>query len=155
MTHRHATPFSGRHVAAIMIAFFGTVIAVNMLMAMLATGTFGGTVVDNSYVASQKFNGWLGEARAQKALGWQEKIGLNGDRRIDLMLASERGPLQGASATATARHPLGRAPERTFGFTEIRPGQYRAATPLPAGRWIVHFNIKADGREMRLIEDLQ
>jgi nitrogen fixation protein FixH len=155
MTQKPATPFSGRHIATIMIAFFGTVIAVNMLMAALATGTFGGTVVDNSYVASQKFNSWLGEARAQKALGWHEEIGLNGDHRIDLMLANERRPQQGANITAVARHPLGRAPERTFGFTEVRPGQYRAATPLPAGRWIVHFTIKADGREMRLIEDLQ
>ena len=50
---------TGRHVAAIFIGFFAIVIAVNMLMASYAIGGFGGTVVDNSYVASQKFNGWL------------------------------------------------------------------------------------------------
>ncbi|MGE0776676.1 MAG: FixH family protein, partial [Sphingomonadaceae bacterium] len=51
--------FTGRHMAIILIAFFGVVIAVNFYMARMAIGTFGGTVVDNSYVASQRFNGWL------------------------------------------------------------------------------------------------
>src|SRR5687768_10998939 len=73
-------PFTGRHMAAIICTFFGVVIAVNMLMAVLATRTFGGTVVDNSYVASQKFNGWLAQARAQQSLGWQESVRLDSDR---------------------------------------------------------------------------
>jgi nitrogen fixation protein FixH len=47
-----------------MVAFFGVVIAVNLTMARLAIGSFGGVVVENSYVASQKFNGWLDRPRA-------------------------------------------------------------------------------------------
>ena len=62
--------FTGRHMAAILIAFFGVVMTVNFIMARFALSTFGGTVVDNSYVASQSFNEWLAESRAQKALGW-------------------------------------------------------------------------------------
>ena len=54
--------FTGRHMLAILIAFFGTVIAVNMVMAVLATRTFGGLVVENSYVATRQFNGWLEQA---------------------------------------------------------------------------------------------
>ena len=57
-----------------MVAFFGVVIAVNLLMAHYAVSTFSGTVVDNSYVASQEFNGWLGAARAQRALGWTVEV---------------------------------------------------------------------------------
>jgi nitrogen fixation protein FixH len=83
-------PFSGRHAAAILIAFFGVVIAVNVTMAMFATRTFGGTVVDNSYVASQKYNGWLAEARRQKQLGWTASASLDAGRRVmvDLNAAS-------------------------------------------------------------------
>ena len=55
--------FTGYHMAAILVAFFGVIIAVNMVMATLATRTFGGVVVENSYVASQEFNGWLKDAR--------------------------------------------------------------------------------------------
>ena len=42
--------FTGRHMAAILVTGFGVVIAVNVLMASLAVGTFGGVVVDNQYV---------------------------------------------------------------------------------------------------------
>lgn len=63
-------PFTGWHMTGIVVAMFGLVIAVNVLMASYAIGTFGGTVVDNSYVASQRFNDWLAEARAQRALKW-------------------------------------------------------------------------------------
>eukprot|EP01035_Chromulina_nebulosa_P040301 gene40301-54499_t len=58
---------------AIMCAFFAVVIGVNMLMASDAIRTFGGTVVDNSYVASQQYNGWLAEARVQRLYGWLTK----------------------------------------------------------------------------------
>ena len=54
-------PFTGRHITIIMVAFFAVVIAVNLLMARYATSTFGGVVVENSYVASQNFNKWLDE----------------------------------------------------------------------------------------------
>jgi nitrogen fixation protein FixH len=55
---------------AAMIAFFAVVISVNMVMATAATRTFGGKVVENSYVATQKFNTWLDKAAAQRRLGW-------------------------------------------------------------------------------------
>ena len=63
-------PFTGRHFTLIMVAFFGVVIAINLVMARYASATFGGVVVENSYVASQRFNSWLGKARTQDALGW-------------------------------------------------------------------------------------
>ena len=55
-------PFTGRHMAMILVAFFGVVIVVNLIMARYASSTFGGIVVENSYVASQEFNKWLDEA---------------------------------------------------------------------------------------------
>ena len=41
-----AKEFTGRHMTAILVGFFGVVIAVNLTMASYATGTFGGVVVD-------------------------------------------------------------------------------------------------------------
>ena len=66
---RERKAFTGRHAAMILVAFFGTVIGVNMVMASFALSTFGGTVVDNSYVASQHYNEWLARADAQDRLG--------------------------------------------------------------------------------------
>ena len=60
--------FTGRHMLAIMLAFFGTIIAVNLVMAIFASRSWTGLVVKNSYVASQEFNEkGCGGARAGRA----------------------------------------------------------------------------------------
>jgi nitrogen fixation protein FixH len=139
---------TGRHVAAIFIAFFAVVIAVNVLMASYAVGGFGGTVVDNSYVASQQFNGWLAQARRERALGWREEIRLDPDRHLVLTLA---GP-QAASVSAIAEHPLGRTADIPLRFQPGPDGSYRALTPLPPGRWLVHWTVRAGTQEKRFLE---
>ncbi len=139
---------TGRHVAAIFIGFFAIVIAVNMLMASYAIGGFGGTVVDNSYVASQNFNGWLAQARTQDALGWHPQAQMAPDRHLVLTLT---GP-QNAAVSAIAKHPLGQAADIPLRFTLRADGRYHAITPLPLGRWLVHWLVRANGRDMRFLE---
>jgi nitrogen fixation protein FixH len=135
----------------VMIAFFGTVIAVNLVMAGYATRTFGGTVVDNSYVASQNFNGWLSNARRQAELGWVATVGRSGGRL--LVTASAAGqPLAGARVSATARHPLGHAPDVALAFREAGPGRFEAIEALPPGRWQLAVRIRRDGHEFRAVE---
>jgi nitrogen fixation protein FixH len=139
---------TGRHVAAIFITFFAVVIAVNVLMASYAVGGFGGTVVDNSYVASQQFNGWLAQARHQQALGWREETGLDPERHLVLTLAGPRT----ATVSAIAEHPLGRAADIPLRFVPGADGRYRAVTPLPPGRWLVHWTVRAGAQEKRFLE---
>lgn len=147
--------FTGFHMLVVMIGFFGTVIAVNLVMATMATRTFGGTVVDNSYVASQKFNGWLQEARAQKALGWSLGMTLDARRHPVAVIAAGEIPLTGAVVSAMARHPLGRAPDIALSFAEVSPGRFRAMQALPAGRWLLHVETARDGAVMRSVNDIQ
>lgn len=154
MTGIRIRKFTGWHMLAILLAFFGVVVAVNMTMATLATRTFGGTVVDNSYVASQRFNTWLAEARAQERLGWTARLGVDQSRRVTVALGERGTPLVGAEIEAVARHPLGRAPDVPLGFRASGAGAYVSQAPLPAGRWLVHVEIKSGGRAMRLIESL-
>lgn len=145
--------FTGRHAAIILVAFFGVVIAVNFTMAWLASTTFGGLVVKNSYVASQKFNGWLAQARAEKALGWSLDIRRE-DGRIAVAMQSAGQPMDDAILVATARHPLGRAPEMGLRFQPLGGGSYRSVELLPAGRWVVHLTASAQGRSVKRIVDL-
>lgn len=146
--------FTGWHMTAIMVAFFGVVTAVNMTMATLASRTFGGTVVDNSYVAGQRFNRWLAEARAQEALGWRagriDQVG----NQLRIALDVRGQPLNGAIVAAVAEHPLGRAPERTLTFASAGDGVYLSPQGLPAGRWIVRLTVTRDNREARFVRDL-
>ena len=106
--------FTGWHMTAIMLAMFGTIIAVNVTMARFAIGTFGGVVVENSYVASQHFNRWLGEARDQQRLGWRVAVAVDATRRVTVTAADPAGPIATAQVSALATHPLGRAPDRTL-----------------------------------------
>ena len=146
--------FTGRHMLALMIAFFGTVIAVNFTMASFAVGTFGGTVVDNSYVASQRFNGWLEEARSQEALGWRARLALAPDRRVTVAIVDGGKALAQASLRAVARHPVGRSEDLPLSFVGDEEGAFRSALPLPRGRWLIHLEIESGGRRMRMIESL-
>ncbi len=131
-----ARPFTGRHMTAILVGFFGVVVAVNITMARLASGTFGGTVVENSYVASQKFNGWLADARRQDQLGWATPLSLDTARRVTVGV-----PGAGFVVTGTAHHPLGRAPDIALRFV-TENGRLVTTTPLPAGRWQVRLQVR-------------
>ena len=152
---RRKGEITGWHALAFFVVFFGIIVAVNLYMARKAITTFGGVVVENSYVASQNYNEWLAEARAQKELGWTETIDRSADQLLGLTVTDAlKAPLKGGSVSAVAQHPLGRAPNIDIAFTETTPGHYRATTPLPPGRWQVRFTIRQGGRVKNIVRDM-
>ncbi|MBX7458240.1 FixH family protein [Qipengyuania sp. 1NDH17] len=134
--------FTGKHMAMIMIAGFGIVIAVNFYMASLAIGGFGGVVVENSYVASQKYNGWLEEARAGEQLGY-EATALRG--HDDRLVVTTRGVPRYALLSAELRRPLGQPEDMALQFEQTGADTYASTDDLPAGRWIARISIETDG----------
>lgn len=145
-------PFTGWHFTGIMIAFFGVVVGVNLIMAKAASATFGGVVVENSYVASQNFNEWLAEARTEKALGWSAKAERLTDGRVAVTVT---GAPDDAGLTAVARHPLGRAPDRALAFDRAADGRFVSRQILPAGRWRVRFEAVAGSARWRTEQDVR
>ena len=145
-------PFTGRDMTLVITGFFGLVIAVNVTMAWFARDSFGGLVVDNAYVASQKYNGWLAEARAQAQLPWQAEQRLGPDRHVTLALRGSPGSF---AATAVAEHPLGRAPDLALTFAAEADGSLRSTEALPAGRWNVRTTVKRGNEVVRLAGPLQ
>ena len=135
--------FTGRHMAAILVAFFGVIIAVNVVNARFAGATFGGEVVENSYVASQDFNRWLDKARQEKALGWDEVTTWRPDGRVVVALT---GVPRGAAIKAMARHPLGRLPDRALTFDRIGAERFLSRQALPDGRWDLRLTVAAGGK---------
>jgi nitrogen fixation protein FixH len=136
-------PFTGRRMAAILVAFFAVIVVVNFTMARFASATFGGIVVENSYVASQEFNRWLEQAEEARALGWSASVERDDAGRVEVTLS---GAPAGVALTAEARHPLGREPDQALTFVEVAPGHFVSLTPLPAGRWTVRL-IATDGTD--------
>ena len=135
-----AKSFTGRHMTIILVAFFGVVIAVNFTMARLASSTFGGTVVDNSYVASQHYNELLAKAEAQDRLGWQPSVWLDRTRHVRVTLARQDAKLPIESAKAMIHHPLGRLPSQALVMVGDGQGGMISTRMLPQGRWRVERN---------------
>ena len=138
--------FTGRHMTMVLVAFFGTIIVVNFTMARFASSTFGGVVVENSYVASQHFNRWLDEAEAQRALGWMAEASRNADDHVEIMLT---GAPAAVTMTAEARHPLGALPDAKLDFAHVGDGRYVSRDPLPAGRWTLRLAVRDGARIWR------
>ncbi len=145
--------FTGRHMAAILIAFFAVVVVVNFIMARLAMSTFGGVVVENSYVASQHFNRWLDQASQEKALGWKAAATHRSDGRVEVTLAGVAN--EGAQVKAIARHPLGRLPDQFLAFTRGADGRFVSQQALPSERWRLRIEVRAGGTAWRTEEDVR
>ncbi len=132
--------FTGKHMALVFVAGFGIVIAVNLVMASFAVGSFHGTVVDNSYVASQKFNGWIEEAEQEGRLGWKVRGTQLADGRIGLNVT---GVPASATITAVAERPLGERETVMLTFAEESAGQWVSQEILAEGRWQMLVKIAA------------
>lgn len=145
--------FTGRHMTVILVAFFGVVIAVNFSMAYVAVSGFGGTVVDNSYVASQNYNRWLAEGRAQAALGWDVAVARDGEGRALVTVRDSEGGWDG-QLTGTARHPMGRHAETPLTFTALGEGRYRSTRAVPQGRVVLRLHLRQGDADMRHLVDL-
>jgi nitrogen fixation protein FixH len=133
-------PLTGRKVLLITLAFFGTIIAVNVFMAFKAVGTFPGLEARNSFAVSQTFER---DRAAQQALGWTlETTYRDGLLMLDLR-DSNGAPAPVAELSAT----VGRA---TIASDDIRPAfvrvgdVYEAKAPLTKGKWMVRLEALAE-----------
>jgi nitrogen fixation protein FixH len=145
MTAKARSPreFTGRHMLAIILAFFGVVITVNLTMATLATTSWTGLVVENTYVASQQFNKKAEEGRAQAALGWTAKLTVaNGEVRYGLTDAAGK-PVALHGVKVLFRHPAYESEDESV---VLAPGQGQefATRHVPRdGVWIVEVDADA------------
>lgn len=156
MSKPHARKaFTGWHMTTILVAFFAVVITVNVVMARFALSTFGGAVVDNSYVASQHYNEWLQRAAAQERLGWEKAVTLGADRRVILAIAKDGRALADAAIVATLSHPLGRTPPAAIHFAPAPDGRFVSRERLPVGRWRIDLAVRSAADEARYRVDLQ
>lgn len=147
--------FTGWHMAAILVGFFAVVIAVNFTMARFAMSTFGGKVVENSYVASQQYNVWLARAEAQDRLRWTPYVSLDADRHVRIEIRKDDRPLAASRVAATASHPLGRTAPSTLWFEGVAGGAWRSVEPLAVGRQRLDIIVGRGADEARYRMDMQ
>ena len=138
---------TGRHVLFITLSAFCVIIAVNLVMAFLAVGSFPGLEVKNSYVASQQFDR---ERAAQQNLGWTAKAGYDGGQIvIEIVDATGAHPVL-RDLSATIGRPTHKRDDVTPQFEQAGGGIYRAPLELEPGAWNIHVQAVApDGTAFR------
>ncbi|MBN7755691.1 FixH family protein [Nitratireductor aquimarinus] len=135
--------FTGWHMLAIMIAFFGVIIAVNLTMAFYANSSWTGLIVKNSYVASQTFNERAAEGRAQAALGWNGDLIVE-DGAITYRLTDASGSLIPLDGVKLIMHRPVTADEDTTLELERRPdGAFGVDHGPGDGTWVVSITAEA------------
>lgn len=141
--------FTGWHMIAVMALFFGTIISVNVVMAWNASRSWSGLVVENTYVASQQFNGKVAETRAFQASGITGRLTAepgairyvvthSGEpaKQIDRVLAVFKRPVE---EHEDLRVELDREGEGAFLATDtLKPGQWIADVTAISGEAVVY-----------------
>jgi len=140
--------FTGWHMLAVVCAFFGTIITVNLIMASYANTSWTGLVVKNTYVASQQFNERVAESRAQAALGWKDDLAIaDGEIRYTLVDASGSA-IPVASVSASFRRPAYEAEDWQATLARGNDGAFSVKAPVRDGIWIVNTEAKLDNGQV-------
>jgi nitrogen fixation protein FixH len=131
--------FTGRHMLASILAFFGVIIAVNLTMAYFANSTWSGLVVANGYIASQSFDDDLARARAQDAMGWTVEVSHETNRVKVSFADRNNAPLAGMTVTGKLRRPTTDRQDQALAFVSEDAGLYMAEAALAKGVWDVEI----------------
>jgi nitrogen fixation protein FixH len=135
--------FTGRHMLLVMLGFFGVVIAVNVLMALIASGTWTGLVVPNSYVASQEFQAKEDAALRQRELGWRPALRF-ADGLISLLVSDGSGnPIDLGGVRLQVNRPVGGREDQVLDLGRTADGAYEAPLALARGVWEVTITAPA------------
>lgn len=130
-----AQGFTGRHMWLAIGSFFAVVIAVNVGMAVVASTSWTGLVVQNSYVAGQDFEDKRLAHEAQQAAGWRATFSYApGIARLVVVDGADR-PLDLGPVTLKINRPVGGHDDRIVTLGRAPDGTYEASLTLAAGVW--------------------
>lgn len=136
---------TGWHVLSMLVAFFGVIIGVNLVMAYFANSTWSGLVVANGYVASQSFDKDLAKARAQEALGWKVGFDVTQDR-IRLTFADAEGrKIDSLAIHGSLERTVTDKEDQKLTFSPMGSGVYTAPAALSPGVWEVEVDAQGNG----------
>lgn len=146
--------FTGVHMLACLVAFFGVIIAVNFTMATLASRSWTGLVVENSYVASQKYNSVLADAARQAKRGWNSRMAYgNGELSFDLR-DSKGAPVKMDAVAVSLGRPAYEQQDVKLDLVALADNRFGLPLKLADGTWMLRIDaIGAQGeyrRDLRL-----
>ena len=149
-------PLTGGKVLSMLLAFFGVVIAVNVIMAKLAIQTLPGTEVDSAYSASLAYENEIAAAHDQNARNWKVDAhiqrGPDGGATLEVEARDSSGlPMTGLNFQGHFERPTDRRADQAVVLAEVASGVYRGTAPLIGpGQWDLVLEGDARGQRMFL-----
>jgi nitrogen fixation protein FixH len=149
-------PLTGRKVLFMLIAFFGVVIGVNLIMMKLAIQTLPGTEVDSAYSASLAYEGEIAAAHDQNTRNWKVdarvRRGPDGGATLQVEARDDSGkPMSGLKFQGRFQRPTDSRADQPIALAEVASGVYRGSAPLIApGQWDLVLEGDAAGQRMFL-----
>ena len=135
---------AGKHVLAMWLVMFGTIISVNLFMVTMAIDSFPGIIVKNAHIASQGIND---RKNAQEALGWTPEL-VYTDRELRLTMYDGDGVSQHLIDLNVV---IGRNTTNKFDKApQLLPNSgidgtifYSSPLSLESGKWFVEIKAKS------------
>jgi nitrogen fixation protein FixH len=153
---RSPKPLTGRKVLFMLIAFFGVVIGVNLIMMRLAIQTLPGTEVDSAYSASLAYEKEIVAAHDQNARNWKVDAhverGGQGGATLQVEARDSNGqPMSGLKFKGRFERPTDRRADLPMVLAEVGIGIYRGSAPdIAPGQWDLVLEGVAAGQRMFL-----
>lgn len=149
-------PLTGRRVFFMLVAFFGVVIGVNLVMMRFAIQTLPGTEVDSAYSASLTYAREILAARDQNSRNWKvdahvERSG-QGGAVLQIEARDHDGrPMSGLKFHGRFERPTDRRADLPVVLAETGIGIYRGSAPAIApGQWDLVLEGVAAGQRLFL-----
>jgi nitrogen fixation protein FixH len=151
-TMKPVRPLTGKHVLAMFLAFFGVVIAVNMVMLRVATSSFSGLETDSAYRAGLAYNSQIEAARQQAALGWSVNAKVDGERVVIDIRDKNGIVIPGLEGDVVLAWPADRHLDRKGVIIPRESALYEAKLDkaLPPGQWDVIVTLRKNGERVFL-----
>lgn len=127
--------FTGRHMWFLALGFFGVIIAVNVGMAVVASTSWTGLVVSNSYVASQEFEEKRLAHAAQATAGWHATLSYSPGIARLVIVDGTGHPIDLGGAILQVNRPVGGHDDQRIALERAPDGGYSAQIDLGAGVW--------------------
>jgi nitrogen fixation protein FixH len=149
-------PLTGRKVLLMLVAFFGVVIGVNVIMMRLAIQTLPGTEVDSAYSASLAYESEIAAAHDQNARNWKvdARIGRDsgGGATLQVEARDKNGtPMPGLKFQGRFERPTDRRADKSVALAEVGIGVYRGnAAGIAPGQWDLVLEGETAGQRMFL-----
>jgi nitrogen fixation protein FixH len=137
--------FTGRHMLLVICTFFGVVISVNVTMAWLASSSWSGLVVQNTYVASQEFNQRAEAMKAMTASGISGVLSINGGMVHYDLRNRDGSPTAIDDVVLNFKRPVGDHEDFSITLRKTAEGRFEGEHGVATGDWIVEAISKRGG----------